>query len=87
MKRSLIIILSLFFAADLWAAAPTWTVENTKVRKVNEEGEVSFDVNIEKLRPNYRVVMTPVLSNGGRQAGARADRRNRQPAQPVRYPQ
>jgi len=59
MKRSLIIILSLFFAADLWAAAPgTWTVENTKVRKVNEE------VNIEKLRPNYRVVMTPVLYNG-----------------------
>ena len=65
MKRSLIIILSLFFAADLWAAAPgTWTVENTKVRKVNEEVEVSFDVNIEKLRPNYRVVMTPVLYNG-----------------------
>ena len=65
MKRSLIIILSLFFAADLWAAAPgTCTVENTKVRKVNEEVEVSFDVNIEKLRPSYRVVMTPVLYNG-----------------------
>ena len=34
------------------------------MRKVNEEVEVSFDVNIEKLRPNYRVVMTPVLQRG-----------------------
>ncbi len=33
------------------------------MRKVNEEVEVSFDVNIQ-LRSNIRVVMTPVLYNG-----------------------
>ena len=68
MKRSLIIILSLFFAADLWAAAPgTCTVENTKVRKVNEEVEVSFDVNIElDLTSEYStwkvMVLAPAVS-------------------------
>ena len=65
MKRYVILILSLLFTADLWAGAPEkLTVENTKVRKVDETVEVSFDVRIDKLNRNYQVVLTPVLYNG-----------------------
>lgn len=74
MKRYVILILSLLFTADLWAGAPEkLTVENTKVRKVNETVEVSFDVRIDKLNRNYQVVLTPELYNG----------RNRQALDPV----
>lgn len=66
MKRYIILILSLLFSADLWGAAPEkLTIENTKVRKVNETVEVSFDVHIDKLNRNYQVELTPELYNGG----------------------
>ena len=65
MKRALTAILSLFSVAQLWAAAPEkLTPENTKIRKVDQNVEVSFDVTVDKLKPNYKVVISPVLCNG-----------------------
>ena len=65
MKRALTAILSLFSVAQLWAAAPEkLTPENTKIRKVDQNVEVSFDVTVDKLKPNYKVVIAPVLYNG-----------------------
>lgn len=65
MKRALTAILSLFSVAQLWAAAPEkLTPENTKIRKVDQNVEVSFDVTVDKLKPNYKVVISPVLYNG-----------------------
>lgn len=65
MKRYIVLVLSLLFTADLWAGVPERvTVGNTKVRKVNETVEVSFDVHIDKLNRNYQVVLTPELYNG-----------------------
>ena len=65
MKRALTAILSLFSVAQLWAAAPEkLTPENTKIRKVDPKVEVSFDVTVDKLKPNYKVVISPVLYNG-----------------------
>lgn len=47
------------------AAAPEkLTPENTKIRKVDQNVEVSFDVTVDKLKPNYKVVISPVLYNG-----------------------
>ena len=65
MKRSLAILLSLLFAADLGAAvSETIAIEHTKVRKVDQTVEVSFDVNVERLDPNYKVILAPILHNG-----------------------
>ena len=65
MKRALTAILSLFSVAQLWAAAPEkLPPENTKIRKVDQNVEVSFDVTVDKLKPNYKVVISPVLYNG-----------------------
>lgn len=49
MKRALTAILSLFSVAQLWAAAPEkLTPENTKIRKVDQNAEVSFDVTVDQ---------------------------------------
>lgn len=74
MKRYAIPILSLLLTADVWSAVPEkLTVGNTKIRKVNETVEVSFDVHIDKLNRNYKVELTPELHNSA----------NRQALEPI----
>lgn len=74
MKRYAILILALLLTTDVWSAVPEkLTVGNTKIRKVNEMVEVSFEVHIDKLNRNYKVEMTPELHNGA----------NRQALEPI----
>ena len=65
MKRYLFIILSLFLTAGAWAGTPVGVVvENVRIRKAGQTVVVSLDVNAEKLKRNYKAVITPVLHNG-----------------------
>lgn len=94
MKKLTFIISLLLFAAPVWAAAPEkMEVTGTKVRKVDQNVEVSFDLNIEKFSSNYTVTYSPVLYNGDNRqnlesitiTGARRqlyNLRNKVPAQP-----
>ena len=65
MKRYLFIILSLLLTVDAWAGVAAGVViENVRVRKTGETVVVSLDVNAEKLKRNYKAIITPVLHNG-----------------------
>lgn len=97
MKKTLIALISLMFAANLQAAAPeSISIANARVHRAGQDVEVTFDVSVDRLNSHYKVVLTPVLYNGtnrvemapmtlmGRKRNI-ADQRNGEAGGPNRY--
>lgn len=68
MKKLLSILLPLLFVSNISAAEhERVSVNNTHVRKVGSNVEVTFEVSVDKLNSHYSVVLLPTLYNADRE--------------------